>query len=543
MGRLLKSFGVAQGDFWPQDYRIGIDDPVVMSGSVLANRLAGSNVTPDSAYGLPAFLAVVHVLSEDMAKLPLKVYRKLKPRGKEPAPDHWAYGLLHDVPNPEMTSFVWRETMMGHLLTWGNCFSEIVRNGLGEVVELWPLRPDRMEVRRDTEGVKYYRYRLVAEGFKDLRAGQVFHVPGLSYDGLVGYSPVTLLRHAIGLGLAAQTYGEQMWNNGARPGLILTVPQDVRMTEDAASRLKTQVDSAHAGLSNAQRTMVLKDGISVHEIGIPPEDAQYIETRKFQLDEIARVYRIPQHKVGDLERSTNNNIEQQALEYVQDALGGYIGRWESQIRKDILADPDYFAEFNVDSLLRADSVARAQSLHLQRIDGIISADEWRDIENRNPIPDGGGEAYWQPLNMTPVGEVPLAAIPDLLRTPGTENPLAPGAPPVADTVPVVPTQPSRNGHPNTGPRKEEKAVSEDGSISIRLPVPIVNFPEQPAPVVNVEAPSPVVVPAPVVNVPPPDMAPIAAAIATLDKPTEKLVERDSAGKITRVVERRRADGS
>lgn len=415
------------GTFWPQD--VTYQTPAAGFISTVDTRHS-INVTADNAFGFPAFFAAVRVLSEDVAKLPLFVYEDLDP-GKRRAKEHYLYPVLHDRPNPEMTSFVWREASMSHLVTWGNCYSEIVRNAQGETVELWPIRPDRLSVRRDMQGKKFYRVRLPG-GIEtvDLAYDEVFHIPGLGYDGLVGYSVINILSRTIELGMAAQEYGAQLWANNARPGGVLQVPADLQLSDLAKERLRTNFEGAHRGLSNAQRVALLEDGITWTETQIPPEDAQYIETRKFQVTEVARAMRLPPHKIGDLDKATFSNIEQQALEYVQDALGGWVARWEAQIRKDLLRPAErgrYFAEFNVDALLRADSLSRSQALWIQRQAGVINADEWRDIENRNPLPNGDGQVFIQPLNMTPVGTVPVGATPDEVRPapPGETNPAAP----------------------------------------------------------------------------------------------------------------------
>lgn len=429
MGAFKTLFNPFQGagTFWPQD-----QPPY--------NQIAQATtrVTADNAFGLPAFWAAVRVLSEDIAKLPFIVYERLEPFGKRRAPEHPLFRVLHDSPNPEMTSFVWREVSMAHLVTWGNCYSEIVRNRLGEVVQLWPLRPDRVRVMRDDmTDQKFYRVYDKAGSYTRLEAVDVFHVPGLGYDGNVGYSVINTLAKAIGLGLSAQEYARRLWDNNARPGGILTVPKETPMTDEATNKLRNQFAASHEGLSNAQRFAILRDGITFNEVGIPPEDAQFIQTRTFQTQEIARGMRLSPHKIGDLSRATFSNIEQLALEHVQDALGGWSARIEQQVQKDLFdsKDTNHFAEFLFDSLLRADGLSRAQKLWIERQGGALNADEWRDIEQRNPLPNGEGTTYLQPLNMTPVGLVPPSAEPELIKPkpPGQLNPLNPESPEAGTT--------------------------------------------------------------------------------------------------------------
>ncbi|HET7128923.1 MAG TPA: phage portal protein [Gaiellaceae bacterium] len=428
MGILRKAFQpvTGPGTFWPQDW--------YSSNLYNAGSKAGVNVNSNSAFGLTAFWAAVRVISEDIAKLPFKVYEDLNP-GKRTATEHPLYPVLHDRANPIMSAFTWREVSVSHLVSWGNCYSEIVRDRNGIVRELWPIPPDRVQVKY-VDNVKFYRVRIPGGGTQDIDAADIFHVPGLGYDGLVGYNPIDVMAKAIGVGLAAQEYAERIWANDARPGGWLEVPADIMLDEKGKRKLRQEYDARHRGLTNAQRIAILEDGIVFHEANVTPETAQFIETRKFQTREIARAFRIPPHKIGDLDQATFSNIEQQALEYVQDCLAGWAGRLESQIRMQLLAPP-YFAELLFDGLLRGDSVARSQALWIQRQAGVINADEWRDMENRNPLPNGDGQVYWQPLNQTAVGQVPPGAEPEEVKPPaGALNPLDPTANPSDPTAKV-----------------------------------------------------------------------------------------------------------
>lgn len=392
-----------QGDFWPQDM-----PPYSTLGT---NTI---KVNAENAYGVPAFFAAVRVISEDIAKLPWKVYRRLKPTGREIAEDHPLYELLHDAPNPEMTSFVWRETGLGHLLTWGNFFNEKVRNAKGDVKELWPLPPNRVQVKRRKNGVKYYEY-LDKNGEPTiLETDEVFHVPGLGFDGQVGYSVINMVRSSLAISLGAQEFARRFYENNARPGGTLTVPPNVAMTDAAADKLRDEFTTKHQGLSNAQRIGILRDGITFQEIGIPPEDAQFIQTRIFQVQEISRMMRISPHKIMELSRATFSNIEHLALEHVQDSLGGWAARLEGQVRKDLLRPDErgsIFTELNFDALLRGDALSRAQALWIQEQGGALTPNEWRDIENRNPYPEEIADKPRTPLNIGPLTDtagIPLS---------------------------------------------------------------------------------------------------------------------------------------
>lgn len=413
MGVLTKALRpqTGPGIFWPHDY----------SGSIehLASGYGGVSVTPENAWGLPGWFAGVRNIAEDVGKLPWITYERIEVdvagrtrQGKRRAAEHPLYRVLHDVANPEMTAMAWKSASIGHVLTWGNCYSEIVRNGLGEVVELWPIGPHRVTPKRDPETrARFYRVRLPApnedgEYTVDLPASKIFHVPGFGYDGLVGYNVVEIMARSLSLGLAAQEHGERFWANNARPGGVLEVPAGLELSDTAKNKLRSQFRAGHEGLSNAQRFALLEDGIKFVETGIPPETAQYLETRLFQLREHARGLRIAPHKIGDLERATFSNIEQQALEYTQDTLGAHLGRFDAQAKKDLLTRPDdapFFSEHLVDALLKADSLTRYRVYAIGRAIGTFCANDILERENMPPRTDPGGEAYQIPLNVTTEG--------------------------------------------------------------------------------------------------------------------------------------------
>lgn len=367
----------------------------------------GQRVSPEGALRLAAVYACVRVISEDVAKLPLFVYRRLL-RGKSRAPEHPLYSLLHDSPNPYMTAMQFRETLMGHLLLRGNAYASIDRNRNGAVQALWPLRPDRMEASVvSAAGTLVYKYYLPNGEPRLLPQNEVFHLRGLSSDGLVGYSPITLHRETVGLALASEEYAARFFGNNASPGGVLQAK--TRLNKEAAERLARSWSEAHQGLTQAHRVAVLEEGVEWKQVSTSPEDAQYLEHRKYGRSEIASIFRVPPHKIGDLERATFSNIEEQAIEYVSDTLQAWLVRIEQQINMDLLLPGErqlYFAEHLMDALLRGKALERAQALQLQRQNGIINADDWNEIENRNPLPDGLGEDYWMPSNFQIVGEPP-----------------------------------------------------------------------------------------------------------------------------------------
>lgn len=364
----------------------------------------GVTVTPESAMQATAVYACVRILAESVASLPLHVYRRLDEGGKERATDHYLYSILHDAPNPEMTSFELRELLMSHLALWGNAFAEIEYDNAGRVRALWPLRPDRMRVKR-SNGELVYIYMLNGQEIP-LSAERVFHLRGLGSDGVLGYSPIAMARQAIGLALATEEFGARFFGNGARPGIVLQHPGV--LSEKARKNLRESWEERHGGLEKSHRIAILEEGMTIQEIGIPPEDAQFIQTRKFQITEIARIFRIPPHMLADLERATFSNIEHQSIEFVVHTLRPWLVRWEQAIHQRLFLPSERdtnFAEFLVDGLLRGDIKSRYDAYAVGRQWGWLSADDVREMENMNPLPDGKGKMYMVPLNMVPASGI------------------------------------------------------------------------------------------------------------------------------------------
>ncbi len=368
-------------------------------GNSSSNRM----VTERTALQVASVYACVRVLAEAVAQLPLHLYQYTGEGSKRKAIDHPLYRLLHDEPNPEMSSFVFRETMMVHLLLFGNAYSQIVRNGKGEVVGLYPLMPNRMKVDRDSNGHLYYEYTLSADDAPQVRKAvlkpsDVLHIPGLGFDGLVGYSPIAVAKNAIGMSIATEEYGAKFFANGATPGGILEYPGVIKDPEAVR-------DAWNSGFSgnNTHKVAVLEEGMKYTPISISPDEAQFLDTRKFQLDEIARIFRVPPHLIGDLEHSTFSNIEQQSLEFVTYSLQPWLVRWEQGIQRVLLSDAekgDYFVKFNVDGLLRGDYQSRMNGYAVGRQNGWLSANDIRQLENLDCIPaEDGGDLYLVNGNM------------------------------------------------------------------------------------------------------------------------------------------------
>ena len=377
---------------------------------------SGKPVNERTAMQMTAVYSCVRILAEAIAGLPLQLYRYTDTGGKEKALDHPLYLLLHDEPNPEMTSFIFRETLMTHLLLYGNAYAQIIRNGRGEVLSLYPLMPNRMTVDRDEHGRLYYSYQMQSDDGADMKQGtvqlspeDVLHIPGLGFDGLVGYSPIAMAKNAIGLAIATEEYGSKFFANGATPGAVLEHPGLIKDPD----KVRESWNKAFRGSGNANKVAVLEEGMKYTPISIAPEQAQFLETRKFQIDEIARIFRVPPHMIGDLEKSSFNNIEQQSLEFVKYTLDPWVCRWEQAMCRSLLTQEEkrrFFIKFNVDGLLRGDYKSRMDGYAVGRQNGWLSANDIRELENMDQIPEeDGGNLYLINGNMTKLKDAGIFA--------------------------------------------------------------------------------------------------------------------------------------
>lgn len=398
---------------------------------------AGIRVSPQSAMGLSTYYACIRNISEDVGKLPLLTYRRLLPRGKERVPGHWAYPLLHDAPNDDMTAMTFREVLTAHALGWGNGYAEIVRNGRGIPGAFAPIHPSRVHLQRDDQGRLVYDvygndgiYSAAGINASTIRLPQddVLHIKGLGSDGYTGYSIVQLAAESLGLSLAAQTFGASFFGGGAALGGILSHPKT--LSPEGQVHLRESWQTAYGGPWNAGKTAILEEGMTYTRIGIPPEEAQFLQTRIFQVPEVCRWFRMPPHKAQHLDNAHYNNVEQQNLEYVVDTLMPWLVRWESELRRKLFADePEVFAEHLILGLLRGDQAARAAYYKARFEMGTLSPDDIREIENENPLPAGeGGNLYYLAAN----NFQPLRLVAQQVQ-------------PGASMQPFVPTLPGRNG--------------------------------------------------------------------------------------------------
>ena len=405
--RLFRSRDKPGGRPSPQD-SVSSALPFYFGGSA-----AGKPVNPRTAVQMTAVYACVRVIAETVASLPLHVF-KFTDRGSEKAFTHPLYRILHDEPNHEMTSFILRETMLSHLLLWGNAYCQILRNGRGQIIGLYPLLPEKMSVDRDARGSLTYDYTARDGGMVRLQPEDVLHIPGLGFDGIMGYSPIALEKNAIGLGIAAEEYGSRFFSNGATPSGVLTHPNTVK---NPAS-LRESWNAAYGGSTNSGKVAILEEGMKFEKVSIPNNEAQFLESRKFQVAEICRIYRVPPHLVGDLEHATFSNIEHQSISFAMHTIRPWLVRIEQAMNKSLFTEkeksrgpdpgrgPDsgfFYVRFNIDGLMRGSYKERMEGYAIGRQNGWLSADDIRELENMNPLPDGaGGGAYMVNGNMVPI---------------------------------------------------------------------------------------------------------------------------------------------
>ena len=369
---------------------------------------SGKSVSAMSAMQMSAVYACVRVIAETVASLPLNVY-EVTDKGSKKAFDHPLYRLLHDEPNHEMTSFIWRESLLTHLLLWGNHYSQIVRSGRNGILGLYPLLPDQMTVDRASNGQLTYEYTTSDGNTVWLRPEEVLHIPGLGFDGIMGYSPVAMEKNAVGLALSAEEYGSKFFANGARPSGVLTHPHTVKDPK----KLRDSWNAAYGGSGNSGRTAVLEEGMEYKSISMPNNEAQYLETRKFQVEEICRIYRVPPHMIGDLSHATFSNIEHQSISFAVHTIRPWLVRIEQAIQRALIPEAEkgrFYVQFNMDGLMRGDYKSRMEGYAIGRQNGWLSANDIHELENMNPIPDEeGGNLYLVNGNMRPLQDVAAGA--------------------------------------------------------------------------------------------------------------------------------------
>jgi HK97 family phage portal protein len=390
---------------------------------------AGVVINERTAMSISAVWAAVGLIASSVASLPLNVYKRVT-GGKELASDHPLYPLLHDRFNDETPSFIGRETLQGHLGLRGNAYCEKEYNGRGELIGLWPIAPERVTVKR-IDGVKVFVVNTNGAPLP-LTTDEILHIPGLGYDGMQGYSPITTMKDTLGVAMAAQTYSANFFRNGAEPGGVLSHPK--KLTEDAKKNLKASWENAHGTAGGkAHRVAVLEEGLTWTRTTLSNQDSQLIDTRKFQIRDIARIYRVPPHLIGDLEQATFSNIEQQSMDFVMHCLRHWLLRWEQVLNWELFDESErgmFFCEFAVEGMLRADSAARGAFYNQLFQMGVLSPNDIREKENMNPV-EGGDKRFVQ-LNMVPLDK---AGDPAFLKAGDTPIAKAGEPPPPAPTAP------------------------------------------------------------------------------------------------------------
>lgn len=378
---------------------------------------SGKAVTPENSIQVAGVWCSVKIIAETEASLPFQVFERMGDGSLRPANEHPLYSLLHDEPNPEMSAMDFRMAQTSQLALWGNCYARIARNGAGQVIALWPLASKFMQVKRDNSGELVYKYRS-GQDEQIYSASDILHVRTLSFDGVNGISPIAQLANPVGLAMALEEFAGRFFGNGAIPAIALQHPG--RLGPEATRNIRDSWKKLYGGSQHSHEVAVTEEGMTVQAIGIDPQKSQSVESRKFQVQEIARLYRIPPHMLADLERSSFSNIEQQSLEFVVYTLMPWLELWEQAVNRTLFSPADkqkYFCEHNVAGLLRGDIDSRYSAYSVGRQWGWLSVNDVRRLENMNPI-GAEGDEYLVPLNMAPAGTLPDGNS-DGNKTPGT----------------------------------------------------------------------------------------------------------------------------
>ena len=425
-----------------------------------ANTFTGQTVSPDSAQQQPAVFACVRVISEDVASLPIKIYSRISDMVREPIEGHPVATLFHTRPNSEMTPFTLMETMTAHVLLYGNAYAEIERNGAGDPIGVWILLPENITVEK-YEGSIRYRYRS-GTSTAVLPSEDVLHIKGLGHDGIMGYSPISYAKQTIGISQAMEEAGGTFFANSSRPSGVLEHP--AKLSEDASKRLRQGWDGMYSGSDNVGKTAILEEGMKWTSLSIPHSDAQWIEARQYALQDIARIYRVPPHMVGDLSRATYSNIESQQIAYMQQTLMPWLRRWEQEINKKLIGGDErsVYGEFLVEEMMRGNTIDRFAAYRTARESGWLSVNEIRKRENMNPIDNG--DNFIQPLNFAEVSVAEEMQGERQNSPPRKEMPIGWIADSVRRAVAIVRNASNRKANKENGNEWYEWAKTQDEAI-------------------------------------------------------------------------------
>lgn len=366
-----------------------------------SQSLSGENVTEQTALTYSAWWNGVILISGTTATLPLHLIRENE-KSKVWATEQQLFKIMYAKPNPYMTSKVFREVMMAHILTWGNAYAEIVRDGMNQIQSLWPIPPNRIKPLWINNEIWY---EIDASGKKvTLPRDRILNLHGLGFDGFTGYSIVAMARKSIGLGLAMQTFGETYFGNGTHPSAVVTHPGILK----DPSKLRDSLTATYSGLGQSHKLMLLEEGMKIENIGIPPEDSQFLQSRQFQITEIAQWFNLPPHKLKDLTRSSFSNIESEQISFVQDSILPWLITLEGEYNTQLLTEDQLFNQklyfkHNVEGLLRADVAGRGNFYRAMFNIGGMSINEIRSKEDMDPIENG--DEHFVPLNMVPLSKI------------------------------------------------------------------------------------------------------------------------------------------
>ncbi len=394
----------------PSILNLSLTDPKAWNPSLWnligSQSLSGENVTEHTALTYSAVWNAITLISGTVSTLPLHLLRKDQKKTLF-VTEKRLFRVLHDRFNPYMTAQIGREVMMAHVLAWGNAYAEIVRNGYGEVVELWPIAPNRVTVEMQN-GELVYRIKVGSEE-KPFFRDKILHIAGLGFDGFQGYSVIGMARKSIGLGMAMETFGSLYFGNGTHPGVIVSHP-NTAMSAQAHANLKNALTETYSGLGKSHRLMLLEEGMKIENVGIPPEDSQFLESRQFQIPEIARWFNLPPHKLKDLTRSSFSNIESEQISFVTDSILPWLVRFEQHYNMQLLTESEQFKQniytrHNVEGLLRGDAKSRSEYYKNMWGSGFMTQNEVRELEDKDPHPDPMADELFIMTNMIPVSRI------------------------------------------------------------------------------------------------------------------------------------------
>lgn len=385
---------------------VSLDDPAAWDLLGAEKTSTGVRVSRRTTLGYSPFWRGVNLISRDVAKLPLFVYKRIGD-GKERDTVHPAYSLLRYKPNSEMTSFIFRQVLQSHALVEGNGYAYIDRDGAGNPMELIPLDPTATYPIRENGRLWYVTQ--VGQKLRKLDPSNVLHIKGLGYDGLVGYSIIHMARESIGLGVALRDFGSRFFRANARPGVVLEHP--AKISNEAAKRIRDSWNDMHAGIDNAHKTAILEEGMKLAVMSINARDSQLLESRQFEIREIANWFGVPPHKLGDTTRTAFASLEQENQSYLDDALDPWLVVWEEECREKLLTEREkesdsHVVEFLRQALVRANLKDRGAFYNTALQGGWMNRDEIRARESMNPLPNGEGKKFYTPLNVTTSGENP-----------------------------------------------------------------------------------------------------------------------------------------